>query len=563
MKARRWRKPVWAAVAVALAFAVSAWVQTTTPRLTALMPAGALLTLEARDFATLLADWNGSPEKAAWLASDNYQVFSRSKLFVRLREAQDELTAAAGLPALDTAQLLRSVAGGRSALALYDVGDLRFLYITELPQARAVENALWQARASFEPRNAGGQAFYVRRSDETGREAAFAVAGERLLLATSADLMAGALERLAGGAGETVAQEAWYADSAAAATAEGEVRLTYDLRTLTRTSHFRSYWLPQNITELAAFRAGVADLERSADGIRERRVLLRQQAGDAPPETQPAGRLLRLASPEAGFARAWARPDVAETVQLLRDKLLAPNRDPYARYSGAPSIPGGDSQTGSEGDLETRIDQPPPPVERAEFGEQVLRELLTPRNLQGALLTHRGSEAAPWPGHEVGLALEAQTPWPVGETLAALTSSAAGLWTVSGVGAGWAQDGPLYQLNGLKPLFAAFDGTLLLLSDDRAVLESMLARRAQPVPSSQAAVIAEWRRAGFEDAFEALFSRLEHQSSGGFGGPGREPFLFSENIASLSRALGRVGSVRVERTEGADRRDESVYYAFD
>ena len=568
MSVRRSWKPLWAALAAALALAVSAWVQTTAPRLTTFLPAGALLTVEARDFSALLADWNRSAEKSAWLASDNYQTFSRSRLFLRLQQAQDEATAAAGLPALETASLLEAIAGGRSALALYDIGELRFLYISELPRARAVENALWRARASFEPRNAGGLAFYARRSEENGREVAFAVVDERLLLATSADLLAGALELLAGGAATSVAQEAWYADAAAAAADAGELRLTYHLRTLTRTPHFRSYWLPQNISELAGFRTGVVDIERDAAAIRERRTLLRseQQPATERPATEPPGtaaRLLRLAPAETGFARAWTSPDVAETIELLRHKLLAPNRDPYARYADAPAAPGGPGPAGSEGDLETRIDQPPPRIQRAELGVTVLNELLAARRLQGALLLHRGLDVPPWPGHAVGLALEADSPWPVGETLAALTRSAAGLWTVSGVGASWAQDGPIYQLTGLTPLFAAFDGPLLALTDDRELLEAMLARRTLVAGESQAAEIAEWRRAGFDASFEALFSRLEHQSSGGYSGPGREPHLFSENIASLSRALGRVGSVRVETVEGPERRDQTVVYAFD
>src|SRR5690606_5540974 len=76
------------------------------------------------------------------------------------------------------------------------------------------------------------------------------------------------------------------------------------------------------------------------------------------------------------------------------------------------------------------------------------------------------------------------------------------------VGASWAQDGPIYQLTGLTPLFAAFDGPLLALTDDRELLEAMLARRTLVAGESPAAEIAEWRRNGFDASFEALFSRL-------------------------------------------------------
>src|ERR1017187_5502890 len=84
------------------------------PALSGLFPAGAFLYLEAKDFGGLLADWNGSAAKRAWLTSANYQEFSRSRLFLKLGDAQTEFAAAAGVPP-DYA-MLGSVAGANSAL---------------------------------------------------------------------------------------------------------------------------------------------------------------------------------------------------------------------------------------------------------------------------------------------------------------------------------------------------------------------------------------------------------------------------------------------------------------
>ena len=52
-----------------------------------MMPEGSLLYIEAKDFSGLLKDWNGSPERAQWLKSDDYRVFSNSRLFLRLGQA--------------------------------------------------------------------------------------------------------------------------------------------------------------------------------------------------------------------------------------------------------------------------------------------------------------------------------------------------------------------------------------------------------------------------------------------------------------------------------------------
>ena len=101
-------------VAVGVYFAQQA---TTTVALPRWVPAGAQVYLEAKDFGALLREWNGSAEKRQWVGGANYNVFSKSRLFLRLEEAQGEFATAAGLP-VDSG-LLSQLAGGASALAIY------------------------------------------------------------------------------------------------------------------------------------------------------------------------------------------------------------------------------------------------------------------------------------------------------------------------------------------------------------------------------------------------------------------------------------------------------------
>src|SRR5713226_9284242 len=156
------------------------------------VPSGALLYLQSKDFSFLLADWNNSPEKKSWVRSSNYEVFSRSRLFLRLKGAGDEFKSAAGLP--PDMNFLSQVAGKQSALAIYDIGKLQFLYISRLPAASSAQTALWQTRSKFETRSVGGVTFYLRRDPESEREVAYAASGDYLLLATREDLLAGALK---------------------------------------------------------------------------------------------------------------------------------------------------------------------------------------------------------------------------------------------------------------------------------------------------------------------------------------------------------------------------------
>src|SRR5260370_40178900 len=227
------------------------------------VPAGAMLYLEAKDFSSLLADWNSSPQKRSWVESSNYEVFSRSRLFLRLKGAGDQFATAAGLP--PDMKFLSQVAGAHSVLALYDIGNLQFLYITYLPSAKSMQTTLWQTRAKFEPRSAGGANFYVRRDPESQKEVAFAVSGDYLLLATREDLLAGALQLMSGSQNRTAESEQWWSQSVAAAGAPGDLRMVLNLEKIVPSPYFRTYWVQQNITDLTQYSAAVSDFVRSAN----------------------------------------------------------------------------------------------------------------------------------------------------------------------------------------------------------------------------------------------------------------------------------------------------------
>ena len=106
--------------------------------------------------------------------------------------------------------------------------------------------------------------FYLLRDPESKREVAFAIAGDYLLLATREDLMAGALQLMSGKPDRTVESEQWWAQSTAVAGQTGDLRLALDLEKLVPNGSFRTYWVQQNITDLAQYSAAVPDLFRSS-----------------------------------------------------------------------------------------------------------------------------------------------------------------------------------------------------------------------------------------------------------------------------------------------------------
>src|SRR3954464_7592962 len=214
------------ATVFALAATAAVFLQVSAPAaaparsLAQITPSGALLYIEAKDFGALLKDWNNSPEKQSWLKSDDYQVFSRSKLFLRLKHDQAEFAKAAGFPPDMT--MLDQVAGNESGFAVYDIGKLELLYVTRTPQARAAETLLWQKRGDYQPRRVGSADYYVRVEPESQRTVAFAVAGDYLLLATREDLLAQSLSLLNSSSGKAVAGEGWYTKSVAATGQPGD-----------------------------------------------------------------------------------------------------------------------------------------------------------------------------------------------------------------------------------------------------------------------------------------------------------------------------------------------------
>src|SRR5260370_14977949 len=147
--------------------------------------------MEARDFAGLRKDWNNSQEQAAWLKSDDYRVFSSARLLLRLTKASDEFAAAAGLR--PNGKFLAEAAGTQSAIAIYDIGNLEFLYVSRLSSGDFTQSSLWQQRNKFQSRAAAGKPFFVSKGGESVPGVAFCVAVNYLALRTREDLVAGSL----------------------------------------------------------------------------------------------------------------------------------------------------------------------------------------------------------------------------------------------------------------------------------------------------------------------------------------------------------------------------------
>jgi hypothetical protein len=528
------------------------------------VPAGPLLYLEAKDFSALLNDWNSSPQKRQWIQSASYEVFSRSRLFLRLEGASDQFTAAAGLP--PDMDFLSQVSGEHSVLALYDIGNLQFLYITYLPSAKAMETTLWQTRAKFEPRSAGGVDFYLRRDPESKREVAFAIAGDYLLLATREDLMAGALQLMSGKPDRTVESEPWWTQSTASAGPTGDLRMVLDLEKLVPNGYFRTYWVQQNITDLAQYSAAVSDIFRSERQYREERVLIRKKELEAlrPPEgLSAAAELAGLVPENAGVYVAEANPTADACFVLLETKLLAPHLGPQPASPIAPQVQLTSGEQGGGSDLETRIDQVPT-ARPAQQATSALQELLnkTPVLASLQLQSTERDKAGVFARIRSAVVLVAASDWNEAGVQSVLTEFVRPGLTASELGVGWQQASGYEQLDGLWPLAIAVRGKYLLVSDAPALMESMLSSFNRKSDRKPAELLAGFNHQHERGNFIRFASLVDRPNTGVAYGQNseRQPQFFSGNMASLSSTLSAVSAERIEvRGEGGKVRQTVTY----
>jgi hypothetical protein len=544
-----------------------------------LMPHGALLYLEAKDFAGMLEDWNRAPEKQLWLKSDNYQVFSRSRLFLRLGEAQKQFATAAGIPPDVT--FLSQAAGKESALGLYDIGKLEFLYVSHVPTASAMQSALWESRAKFESRSAAGIPFFVRVDPESHRVVAFAIANDYLLLSTREDLLAKALALLSratqqkpgeGSVEPSMAEEQWFQDATTASGVSGDLRMVLNLEKLTATPYFRSYWIQRNTAELKRYSAAVSDLFREGERFREERVLLRNpDAGagkndQAPPRVVTAegeaavGNLLRLVPDTAGLYRAEANPSAEEALEMLESNLLAPHLGPAPAEKLAPQANLTSGETGSASDLETRIDVAPTVRVFAESGVAPLKKALEKTGIKAVLQVESSQRRAGTPFVTFGSAfvLVGSSAWD-GDALRAVLQGAVGPGlTTYNLGTTWRPRGDgIFELDGLMPLAMVSQGDILIVSSDSETASAILARISRKPAADPAIFAAGFHHAGQRENLAHLtlvIDRPKPESAKDGSAPTgtEEPAFFSGNIASLSRTLAAVKSetIVVREKEG-------------
>jgi hypothetical protein len=531
-----------------------------------LMPQNAVLFLEAQNLGAMLKQWNASPEKLAWWKSDSREVFSRSRLFTRLQQAQDEFASAAGIP--PDMSFLSDVAGEQSALAIYDIGKLQLLYITRLPSARAMTSGIWQQRAKFETRQVAGRTFYVRTDPQSERVTAFAFDDDYLILATREDLVAGALSVLADQKAASLSQQGWFVDALATAKNPGELRMVIHLAEVTTTPQFRTYWVQQNITDMRQYESSVTDLFRSSDAYREERSLLIKNAPDTAQAeaASDVADLMLLVPPDSGFYRAALVSSPEDALTLLEQKILTPRLGPTPASKLAPAVQMSEQTVGSQSNLDTRIDTPPSSFADDKPSDEALKALIRNANVHAALQLHRSqaSDDGVFVRLHSTVVLKNATDWDEAAVQRAIQRLITPGLTTADIGTSWKKSGTGTQtysaIDGLVRVALAARGKYLFVSNDPETLLAAISQLSQSVSSQPAIYYAGFDHSRERQNFYDLTALIERPTRTNVFGDEREPEFFSDNIASVSKALAGVKSQSVvARREGRTERQTVLY----
>jgi hypothetical protein len=563
------RSKHWITLAIAAALAGLAmwsWAQPAPAPPGALFPAGALLYLEARDFQALLNDWDASAAKTEWLKSANYSVFANSRLIQRLISEQAQFAQAAGVPA-DYA-LLKSLAGSASALAIYDIGNLEFLYISRVGSTRGAQSALWQSRASFEPRNAGGRSYFVKSDNSRQRTAAFALADDLVIAGTRENLVAGALELLANQPRQRLQDERWFSAAAASQSEPRELRMVMNLERLAAAPHFRSYYIHGGAAGLRQFQGAVADLERQTGEWRERRTFLRSAAApDRSTEEAGVARLLPLVPDSASVFRAWSSPEPEAAAMAVYERMLL-GVPPGVRPAEltATGVDSGEERSGTEDALETRIDETLRISNRGSGVAPGITKWIASQPLIAMLHVGwtRAQAGDPFIATGQAVVLASSRNWDLQAARNALAAASGELWAVSGAAPAWqsrrAGAREFQELDGLVPVALAASGPLLMVATSPELMAELLARLDR-APASGAVYAGGFRHSLESPRFERLMKLIDFpRRPAPESGESREPFFFSENLASLSRSLARLRSVFLEEHDRGERVTQQVVY---
>jgi hypothetical protein len=520
------------------------------------LPDGALVVVEAPDFKSLKAAWDGSAPRTAWEASAALELFRRSRLFLKLEDRRALLSQAAGTE-LDEA-FLDGLQAGRTIGALYDPARREALLMVELAHGGGGA-ALATLLQSLPELKHLGQTFRGRYLEEDKVFLGAFQAGNRLYLATSERLLQEVIRISQEGGGYRLPEFP---------AGPASLHLDVDLLGIRKTGYFRRYWLPEDNAGWAPYDRELLVLAATPDGWQERRLLV-EHAGNIP--AWPATAAFPAAAdlgPAWGIQAGLPADAVAELLLGGILRLPADRRAELRPKDLYNTAVGGESAAPAS-DLELSVNQPPPVTDKdplfagaAAPGDD-LRAFLEeggPWAVRWAWDLRRDAATGNWTRQEFALTLQGAGATPAGAArlreLLGRALAAAYLCNPSSVT--W--DGPAHTastghcLTPAEVLLEAPESGGILLATSAGQLER--ARRLAGISADTplAARLAVGDAAARYGEFLKDLGRADKPAGQ------EEPRFMEDVIPSLLQVLGRVAEVRILRAPSPGGLYEQVTY---
>ena len=271
-------------------------------RLAGVMPRGALVYLQVRDLNALMKMWTASPKHDAFYNSATYKHYEKSSIYQKFQNRKDDLEKAIGF-GIDESRLAE-FAGGASAVAMYDIGKLELVFVTEVAREKAIATMLFKNAPQFQERPSKSGAYYVREiTTDNGnlrQQFCFAYTDGKLIVTTTEGLMIRALANSKAAGDDAALADVLDIANKVRGFSTHDLTLWVDQKKLNQNRHFKSYWIHHNSNEqaadsLAKIDSGLLDLRFSTEGINEQRWFKMTEAG---------GKTATLSSEQAtAFAR--------------------------------------------------------------------------------------------------------------------------------------------------------------------------------------------------------------------------------------------------------------------
>ena len=230
----------------------------------------------------------------------------------------------------------------------------------------------------------------------------------------------------------------------------------------------------------------------------------------------------------------------------------------------APQVQLTSGEQGGGSDLETRIDQAPAEAPATTSSAAALKDLLgkTPILASLQLQSTQRDSAGVFVRTHTAVVFAAAEDWSEEGVRSALNEFVRPGLTAGQLGTSWQQKSGYQQLDGLWPLTVSVSGKDLMVSDDPALMESVLANLARKSDRKPLEYFAGFNHKQERENFTRFASLVDRPNVPVNAGSGseREPQFFSGNMASLSATLADVSAERIEiRSDGGKVRQTVTY----